>query len=556
MLLSLSVNNFAIADQLTVDFNSGMTAITGETGAGKSIALDALGLALGNRGDSGMVKHGATKADIHALFDISQLPNIQQWLTEQELDDADNTECLLRRVLSAEGRSRAYINGKPCKLSMLTTLGSKLVDIHSQHAHHQLLKKEHHQVLLDAAANCPDLLKQTRTSFLQWQQTDRAIKQLIQHNEAADTRKDYLQFQLDEFEQLAIEPNEYEQLESQHKKIANAAALTDACQLGLNLCREGDENIHRLLSQTLSAIAPLSANSDSLKEAEDLLQSALIQVEEAAHSIRDAADSIGSAADLPALETRLQQFYDMARKHKVSADALIHQQERLQIELNNILHADQNLAQLELQAQEELRVFKQHANMLTHARLKAAKKLTTGIHQKLALLGMQHCQFSCELNTDESTLSPLGHDHIEFLVSTNPGQAAGSLHKVASGGELSRISLAIQVITATSTTIPTLIFDEVDVGIGGATAEVVGKLLRELAGNAQIVSVTHQAQVASQAHQHYLVKKSVKTGSTKTSMQSLDQQGRIHEIARMLGGVDITATTKQHAQEMLQLSIQ
>ena len=551
MLISLTVNNFAIAEQLTVDFNSGMTAITGETGAGKSIALDALGLALGNRGDSGMVKHGADKADIYALFDISQLKHVQAWLVEQELDDCDNTECLLRRVLSAEGRSRAFINGKPCKLSMQAEIGSMLVDIHSQHAHHQLMKNEHHQVLLDAFNNKPKLLDSTRKHYSNWQKTKHAIAQLIRSNEAADTRKDYLEFQLDEFEQLAISKNEYLQLELQHKKIANAAALTDACQLGLNLCREGDENIHRLLSQTLSAIAPLSTDSEDLKEAEELLQSALIQVEEAAHSIRNAADNIGSSSDLPAIEARLQQFHDLARKHKVPAADLLMQQEALQQELDNIVNADQNLLKLEAQAKQQLDEFNTYAIKLTKARAIAAKALSKGIQEKLSLLGMRHCQFNCELNTNENTPSALGHDHVEFLVSTNPGQPAAPLNKIASGGELSRISLAIQVITATSSTVPSLVFDEVDVGIGGATSEVVGKLLRELGNCAQIISVTHQAQVASQANQHYLVKKSSKNTSTQTSMQVLDKEGRINEIARMLGGVEITATTKQHAKEML-----
>lgn len=551
MLISLTVNNFAIAEQLTVDFNSGMTAITGETGAGKSIALDALGLALGNRGDSSMIKHGAQKADIYALFDISLLPNVQAWLCEQELDDCDNTECLLRRVLSTEGRSRAFINGKPCKLTMQAELGSMLVDIHSQHAHHQLMKKEHHQVLLDAFTNKPSLIGSTRQHYMQWQKTKKKITQLIRSNEAADTRKDYLNFQLDEFEQLSIENNEYQQLEQQHKKIANAQALTDACQLSLNLCREGDENIHRLLSQTLSTIAPLSPNSDDLKEAEELLQSALIQVEEAAHSIRDAADSIGSAADLPAIESRLQQFHDLARKHKVPAADLLLQQEKLQHELDDIVNADQNLSKLEAQAAQEINQFNKQATKLTKARTSAAKALSKGIQEKLTLLGMQHCLFICELNTNPDKPSALGHDSIEFLVSTNLGQPAGALQKIASGGELSRISLAIQVITATSSTIPSLVFDEVDVGIGGATAEVVGSLLRELGHSAQIISVTHQAQVASKAHQHYLVEKSVEKGTTQTAMQTLNEQGRINEIARMLGGVEITETTKKHAKEML-----
>ena len=551
MLISLTVNNFAIANQLTVDFNSGMTAITGETGAGKSIALDALGLAIGKRGDSGMVKHGAAKADIHALFDIQQLPLIQQWLIQQELDVEDNHECILRRVLSAEGRSRAFINGKPCNLSMLNELGSQLVDIHSQHAHHQLMSRDHHQTLLDAFANCPDLLSQTHLSFSQWQSTLRTITQLIKASDAADTRRDYLAFQLDEFEQLAIEPGEYTRIENEHAQLANASAIQEACQLGLVLCREGDDNIHRSLSQALSAIAPLSNNSNSLKEAEDLLQSALIQVEEAAHSIRDAADSIANADNLPSLEARLQQFHDLARKHKVPAEQLLEHQQSLQQELETIDNAGANLDVLQQHAASQKKDFESQASQLSKQRQTAAITLSEGIHQKLVLLGMQHCQFSCELNTNVSKPTSLGHDAVEFLVSTNPGQPPQALQKIASGGELSRISLAIQVITATRSTIPSLVFDEVDVGIGGATAEVVGSLLRELGSNAQIISVTHQAQVASKAHQHYLVEKHVENESTQTAMHVLDDKNRVLEIARMLGGIEITAATKKHAKEML-----
>ncbi len=554
MLLSLTVNNFAIAEHLNVDFNEGMTAITGETGAGKSIALDALGLALGSRGDASMIKHGADKADIHALFDISQLPLIQLWLSEHELQDGDNQECLLRRVISAEGRSRAFINSKPCNLSILSELGSQLVDIHSQHAHHQLMKKEHHQHLLDAFTQAPDLIEKTCQQFSNWQKTLKTIKKLNDSNDAADTRKDYLQFQLNEFEDLAASVGEYEKLEAEHKQIANAQSITEACQYSLSLCREGDENIHRMLSQTLSSLAPLSANNDSLKEAEDLLQSALIQVEEAAHSIRDAADSIGSAADLPILEARLGQFHDLARKHKVQPQDLLEHQASLQTELDSIVNADQNLERLEAEASEQEAAFHKTASQLSKKRATAAKKLSKAIHEKLSLLGMQHCSFQCELNTNTDKPSSLGHDAAEFLVSTNPGQPAQALQKIASGGELSRISLAIQVITATSSTIPTLVFDEVDVGIGGATAEVVGSLLRELGGNAQIISVTHQAQVASKAHQHYLVEKKVSKKASNTDMQPLTQDQRIEEIARMLGGIDITDATLKHAKEMLTLS--
>jgi len=554
VLISLSVNNFAIAEALTVDFNQGMTAITGETGAGKSIALDALGLALGKRGDSGMVKHGADKADIHALFDISQLPHIQAWLVQHELEVDDNEECILRRVLSAQGRSRAYINNKPCNLALLNELGSQLVDIHSQHAHHQLLQKEHHQTLLDAYIGEPELLHHTQTAFQAWQKTLSTIKKLQSDNDASETRKDYLAFQLEEFEQLAIQENEFEQIEAEHKTLANAQAIQEACQHSLLLCREGDDNIHRSISQTLATLSQVSTHAESLKEAESLLQSALIQVEEAAHSIRDAGEQLGSSADLPALESRLQQFYDLARKHKVAPENLLEQQQYLQSELDNICNADVNLADLEQQAQAQQQIFHEHGEQLTKIREKSAQALSQAIHEKLALLGMQHCQFSCALNTDSSKPSKLGFEQVEFLVSTNPGQPPQALQKIASGGELSRISLAIQVITATSSTIPSLVFDEVDVGIGGATAEVVGALLRELSDNAQIISVTHQPQVAAKAQHHYRVQKQVQGESTNTQMLVLDTKGRIDEIARMLGGIEMTEATTEHAREMLNAS--
>lgn len=551
MLSTLFISDYAIADKLQLDLKPGMTAITGETGAGKSISLDALSLALGARAETSAVREGASRTDISVVFDLKSLKAAQCWLKENDLDD--NGECILRRTVSAEGRSKAYINAYPVNLSTLNELGGKLVDIHSQHSHHQLLRRDHHQTLLDAFAKNQLLLKQCQESFTAWQQVNEEIHAIesSQHDEAQ--RKEFLAFQLEEFEQLNLQAGELQELENRHAIASQADALIAACQSALNQCKEAEKiNALSSINSSISQLTRFTEHSKPLQEACQLLEQAAIDVEEACQVLRQQLDNqLDDSSDLAAIEDRLSAILTLARKQKVLPDQLIDLQQRLESELLGLERSDDTLLELKLQADKLYKHYKAIAEQLTETRKKAANKLEKAIQQQLSLLGMSHCLFAIELNTSTERVSNKGFEQCEFLISTNPASKPQALNKIASGGELSRISLAIQVVTAKASTIPVLIFDEVDVGIGGATAEVVGKLLKELSRSAQVICVTHQAQVASFADQHLLVSKEVAKNSVNTQIKSLNKSERVKEIARMIGGVEITEATLNHAEEMI-----
>lgn len=549
MLVSLSVTNFAITEHLEVDFCQGMTAITGETGAGKSISIDALGLALGNRGDSKLIKHGADKTDICAVFDIKALANVQLFLQEHEL--AGDGDCILRRIITKDGRSKAYINGTPVNLQQLKTLGAMLVDIHSQHAHHQLMQKDSHQHLLDAFGGHDKLQQKTENAYKQWHSTQKAINALEQQTQEADTKREYLAFQLQEFDELAIAENEFIELEQQHAHLANSEAIEQTRLQSLQQLKEADTNACDIIAHAMQGLEAFIQQDEDLRAAHELLEQSQITLDEACIMLRDYHSQHSDAQGLAQLEQRLTQLHDLARKHRVPPEQLLEVQQNLQTELNNLDTSSEQLQTLQQQLGLQQQLYIKHAKALSSQRQKTAKKLSAAIIEQLQLLGMHNCQFSIALHSDEQKFKAQGFDAAEFLVSTNPGQPAQALQKVASGGELSRISLAIQVITAQTATVPTLIFDEVDVGIGGATAEVVGRLLKNLGQSAQIINVTHQAQVAACADQHYLVHKTTDKKRTQTTMAALEQEQKINELARMLGGVEITELTREHAKEML-----
>jgi DNA repair protein RecN (Recombination protein N) len=553
VLIGLSISQFTIVDSLNIDFSNGMTAITGETGAGKSIALDALGMALGERADSNLVRHGADKADIRAVFNVQQLPLVKSWLIGNDFDAED--DCILRRVITKDGRSKAFINDQPVNLQTLKTLGSLLVDIHSQHAHHQLLQRDYHQTLLDAYADCQKLLTEVGTYFHEWQHTCKHIRDLQKQADEADTRKEYLLFQLKEFTELGLMPGEFAQLEKRHQQIANAESLQSVCQETLDICRDNErQSLIAQLQHCEHLLSPLTQHSTQIKDAVELLNSANIQIQEACQSLKQQLNRNQNSSDnLEDIESRLASILDLARKHRTPPAELLAIKDALQAELETLENNTSLLQQLQQDAARQLETYQGSAHQLTQVRKNAAQKLAGEIKLQLAALGMASCEFMPVLCTDTTQPKAHGFENTEFLVSTNPGQPPQGLHKIASGGELSRISLAIQVITAKASTIPTLVFDEVDVGIGGATAEVVGRLLRTLSESAQLICVTHQPQVAAQAHQHYFVAKTQGKDTTQTSVTALDKNARIKEIARMLGGVEITPTTLKHAKEMLKL---
>ena len=551
MLVHLSVHNYAIVEHLDLELQRGMSVITGETGAGKSIMLDALGLALGDRADSGVVRPGADKADILASFDLEDIAEARAWLAERDLDN--DGPCILRRVITSEGRSRGYINGAPCPLGDLKALGELLIDIHSQHEHQSLLKPDTHRRLLDEYAGSQELARQVQLAAQRWRQTRQELQRLSSSGDEQRARHQLLSYQLEELENLALGDNELEQLEQEHKALSNAEQLLGACRQVLDLCSESDAgNVLSALTASLNRLGGFS-DQPALGEATNLLASAQIQVEEAIGELNRFIDHFDADPQRQQLlEERLDAIYGLARKHRVQPFELAELQQRLLQELEGLNADDEAVERLgeELAAYE--RHYREKADELSALRQQAAGRLAEAVQAEMQTLGMPGGRFSIELQAGSSDEpQPQGLEQVEFLVSANPGQPLKSLAKVASGGELSRISLAIQVITAQTSRVPTLVFDEVDVGIGGPTAEVVGQLLRRLGERGQVLTVTHLPQVAAQGHQHLFVHKARGQDSTQTAVACLTQEGRVEEIARMLGGVDLTEESLAHARKMV-----
>lgn len=551
MLVHLSVHNYAIVEHLDLELQRGMSVITGETGAGKSIMLDALGLALGDRADSGVVRPGADKADILASFDLEDIAEARAWLAERDLDN--DGPCILRRVITSEGRSRGYINGAPCPLGDLKALGELLIDIHSQHEHQSLLKPDTHRRLLDEYAGSQELARQVQLAAQRWRQTRQELQRLSSSGDEQRARHQLLSYQLEELENLALGDNELEQLEQEHKALSNAEQLLGACRQVLDLCSESDAgNVLSALTASLNRLGGFG-DQPALGEATNLLASAQIQVEEAIGELNRFIDHFDADPQRQQLlEERLDAIYGLARKHRVQPFELAELQQRLLQELEGLNADDEAVEHLgeELAAYE--RHYREKADELSALRQQAAGRLAEAVQAEMQTLGMPGGRFSIELQAGTSDEpQPQGLEQVEFLVSANPGQPLKSLAKVASGGELSRISLAIQVITAQTSRVPTLVFDEVDVGIGGPTAEVVGQLLRRLGERGQVLTVTHLPQVAAQGHQHLFVHKARGQDSTQTAVACLTPDGRVEEIARMLGGVDLTEESLAHARKMV-----
>lgn len=553
MLTNLTISQFSIVDHLHIEFQPGMTAITGETGAGKSLSLDALSMVLGARADSQSIRHGADKAIIIAEFDIEHHPHIIEWLQDNDLATGEN-ECLLKRTITREGRSKASINGLPVNLQKLRELGVQLVDMHSQHAHHKLLQREEHEKLLDAFAGITTNVDEVRQCHVAWKAKQQTLTRTAKQLSDAENRKEYLKFQLQEFESLAMTDGEYAHIEKRHQQLANAEQLQHTLHEAINLCEGDSPSVRQQLQRCEQLITPLSEQSDELQDALNLLDSAAIQIEEACLSLKQNLESLqASPNELMDLETRLTSFHDLARKHKCKPDELPVIRKNLEDELDNLQQGDDTLIRLEQEVQKKAQEYHKLAMALSHKRELAARTLSKRIKVQLAQLGMGNCDFTVALNHNQENAGNTGYDAIEFLVSTNPGQPALPLQKVASGGELSRISLAIQVIIAETTATPVLVFDEVDVGIGGATAEVVGRLMKSLGKKSQIISVTHQPQVASLADRHLIAAKRQIKKQTTTRLAAAGDTARVKEIARMLGGVEITDRTLDHAREMLAL---
>ena len=545
MLTQLTVSNYAIAERVELQFSKGMTALTGETGAGKSIVLDALGLAMGGRADAGAVRHGAKRADITATFDVSDILEASNWLAEHELDD--ETDCILRRVISKDGRSRAYINGQPCPLNHLKELGGVLMDIHSQHQHQSLLRKETHRKLVDEFAGVETLAAETREAWKTWNQIRQRLTERQQNADEAEAKLQLLRYQVEELDRLALEDGEQEQAQ-----LSQADTVLHNSHQAALLCTEDETSAADLVRQALQQLEQLPVDVPALADTIQMLNEAQIQISEAGDNLRHfVEDYEADPARLTEVEERLSAIYQMARKHRITPEELPELHQRLSAELAELDGGEGSLEQLEAELTSQRGRFDELAGELSEARATAAAELDQRVAAEVAQLSMPNMQFITHLNrTNGGEPAPHGLEEIEFLVSANPGQPARPLAKVASGGELSRISLAIQVVVAQTSTTPTLVFDEVDVGIGGGTAEVVGRLLRTLGGNGQVLCVTHLPQVAAQCHQHLFVSKFTERDATFSKIETLDDQGRISEVARMLGGVDMTEHTIAHAREM------
>jgi DNA repair protein RecN (Recombination protein N) len=550
MLTQLSIRNYAIVESLDLDLKRGMTVISGETGAGKSIMLDALGLALGDRAEAGSVRYGAQRAEIIATFDLHNLSDAKEWLFEHDLDSEH--ECIIRRVITKEGRSRSYINGQACPISSLKQLGEYLLAIHGQHEHQRLLKRDHHRSLLDQFAQAQPQCDEVKALYKQWHSEQKRLTELTNISEEQHAKLQLLTYQVEELDQLALMEGELEELEREQRELSQSEEILRQGHTALHILSEGDEeNCNQLLNQALNTLAQLGDLSPSLTQASEMITTAQIQIQEASQELRHYLDRTEMNPErLHEVDARLSSIFDVARKHRITPEEIHAFHQSLQVELDQINHSDETIEELTLQVAQLKEDYLAAAAILSDQRTEAAQKLNTLVDEQLHQLGMGSAMFQASLLPCDKP-QPFGLEEVEFLIATNKGQPARPLAKIASGGELSRISLAIQVITAQSSTTPTLIFDEVDVGIGGAIAEVVGRMLRMLGERAQILCVTHQPQVASQGHQHLFVSKKADAITTHTNINELNTEARVKEVARMLGGINMTQRSIDHAREML-----
>ena len=552
MLMNLQVRDFAIVDRIDIEFEPGMTVLTGETGAGKSILVDSLGLVLGERGSAQLVRDGAKRAEFAAEFDVSSLANVGSWLAEQALDlDGD---CLLRRVIGADGRSRAFINGNAVPLSQLKSLGELLLDIHGQHFHQSLGRKDIQRDLLDHFGGLLDDRAVVATHYIEWKTLAERLEQLQAAESDRASRLDLLTFQLQELESLAVRSAEYDELSDERQKLLNSGRLAEGVGSALtNLYEDDDGNANSLIADALRSVEQLVVFDPALKPVSEMLNSASIQVAEAADVLSRYGDSLDmDPARRDWVEERLDAIQAIARKHRAEPADLPAVEEQLRQEFDELSHAEERGRELEEQAAVARKSFMDCSQSLSGARAKAAGAFAKAVTDAMHGLGMPGGVFEVSLSAlAADAAKPWGLDNIEFLISANPGQAPQSLAKIASGGELSRMSLAIQVIASDGSAIPTMVFDEVDSGVGGGVAEMVGRRLQELGANRQVLCVTHLPQVASLADQHFRISKVTDGKSTRTQVNALGKDERIEELARMLGGVEITRKTLDHAAEML-----
>ncbi len=553
MLRSLYIRDFVIVDELDIDLESGFTVLTGETGAGKSILLDALSLAMGERADPSQIREGKNRAEISAIFSLKEplKKTISSWLESQDFSlEDDGATIILKRVIDTSGRSKAFINGGTATLSQLKELSSFLVDIHGQHAHQLLLKAGAQRDLLDNQANLDGLVAEVKQLYQAWQTAKKQLELAKNAGENLQKEQERLAWQLEELDALAPQAGEWTEIEQDHARLANAAKLIEGSQIAIQALQDQEGNAEELLSKAFNEIADLAKLDSNLEDAKIAIESAQIQISEASHSLNRYLQKIDVDPErLATVEERLKALHSAAKKFKVTPEDLPGKWAEIQEQVTAIKNS-QDLGALEQNLSKTLAAYLKSAKKLSQERSAAAKtleRLVTAAMQDLAMAGGV---FAIQLEALEEG-NAHGLEQVEFLVAGHPGATPKQLAKVASGGELARISLAISVITSEASQIPTLIFDEVDSGIGGAVAETVGKRLKELGQAHQVLCVTHLPQVAAEGHQHWKVAKQSQDNVTISSMQILSRQERVEEIARMLGGAEITDTTRRHARELL-----
>lgn len=550
MLQTLTLRNFVIVRELGLDLRHGLTVLTGETGAGKSILIDALGLLLGDRSDAGVVRHGAEKAELAATFSLVDLTCAQTWLADNDLVGEDVEELLLRRVIDGNGKSRAWINGAQVTLAQLRELGEMLVEIHGQHEHQSLLKVDAQRALLDGYAGTTPLAREVSAAFREWRRLTDDLAQAQSNAEAFETERERLQWQVDEVGGLDISAVEWLELQAEHKRLNHAASLINGVQASLATLADGDDNCQGWLASANSRLVELADYDVGVNETLELLACAEVQLAEAVNALRHYADHLELDPErLREVETRMDVVFRIARKYRVEPaqlpERLANWRQRLEA-----LGGSEGLDALRIGVEKAEAYYRELAGMLSTQRRCAAEKLAAAVTAELQHLALGGCRFEIALNPQDKPTT-YGLEQVEFLVANHASAPAKPMARIASGGELSRISLALQVITSQVASTPTLIFDEVDVGIGGRVAEIVGRLLAELGQSRQVLCITHLPQVAARGQNHLQVSKSQDETGVVSQIAILKPEERIEEIARMLGGMEITATTRSHAAEML-----
>lgn len=557
MLVHIAIKNLAIVKKVDLALGQGLTAITGETGAGKSIALDALGLCLGERAESNMVRDSADKAEVVAHFDITKVPAARELLNHHELQQDDNlNECFIRRVINPEGRSKAFVNGIPVNLGQLKALGSKLAFIHSQHAHYQFLKPEFQRKVLDQYAQHNDLLVQVGESYKIFHQTHKELNQLETEQQQRLDRSQLLSYQVKELDDFSIGENEFASLENDFKKLSNTQELIDNTEFALHTLKTDDDaNALSMLQKSIKSLSNIAHFDDSVNDIIEGLQNALIQAEDACSELESYQERIEADPEqLAYIETRYSSCMDLARKHHVQPEALYETHLTLAQEYQSLVAQQDSLSTLSEQVKTCHSKYMASSKKLSSSRSKAAKLLSAEIQLSIREMNLPHAAVDVRVKQEpDSTPTSVGNDIVEIYLSVNPGQASDLMEKVVSGGELSRIGLALQVISAKDTLIPTMVFDEVDTGISGPTASLVGKLLRRLGEKAQVMCVTHLPQVAAQAHNQLFVSKVTDGKTTETHLLKLTKEERINEIARLLAGDALTDTAIANAKDLLKL---